>query len=119
MASKIQCRKVCYLEVQRQGEIHLHIIIYGICFNQVKEQRVWDILVSRDLSPSSHISEILKKTNKRIDINIALRILFPAHPKKNLKSIYITFIQYIVLEYGAVNRFPAIFPGQVSQSGYS
>lgn len=35
-----------------------------VCLNQIKEEIHLDILVSRDLSSRSHISETVKKANK-------------------------------------------------------
>ena len=69
----------------------------GTYLSEVNTQRDLGVLVSNDLSPRTHIVDIVKKANQRIGM---VRRCFTNLTGKKIKTLYTTMIRP-VLEYGA------------------
>ncbi len=74
----------------------------GVYLEEVNDQKNLGFLISNDLSPRSHIIEIVKKANQRIGM---IRHCFTNLTAKKVKTLYTTMIRS-VLEYGAATWSP-------------
>ena len=61
------------------------------------QQRDLGVLISNNLSPRTHITDIVKKANQRVGM---IRRCFSNHTAKKVRTLYTTMI-LSVLEYGA------------------
>lgn len=74
----------------------------GIYLEEVNDQKDLGVLISKDLSPRTHIVEIVKKANQRIGM---VRRCFTNLTAKKVTTLYTTMIRS-VLEYGAPTWSP-------------
>ena len=63
----------------------------GIYLEEVNQQKDLGITISNDLSPRSHIINIVKKANQRVGM---IRRCFSNLTPKKVKTLYVTMIQH-------------------------
>ena len=97
---KFNAGKCVVLKIKKK--IKYKYSLNGVYLQEVANQRDLGVIISNDLSPRTHIIEIVKKANQRVGM---IRRCFSNHTAKKVQTLYTTMVRS-VLEYGAPTWSP-------------
>ena len=85
-----------------RNKVNYRYSLNGVYLQEVVDQKDLGVIISNDLSPRTHIIEIVKKANQRVGM---IRRCFTSHTAKKVGTLYTTMVRS-VLEFGAPTWSP-------------